>query len=284
MRKVAATVSLLVTAALTACASPNTDVEPAFSRSLPGPAAYLPRSHSHNDYDQKRPLVDALERGFASIEVDVMLMDGELRVGHGEEDVEPTGTLAGLYLDPLRDIARRNICWVYAPSDPPLQLLIDVKSEADATYRALLETLDRYADILTTWTGESPRRGPVTVVLSGNRAIGIIAGEGLRYAAIDGRIGEDRSTLSPEAMPIVSVDWEKLKPSGRTERLATAQSLVAQLHSEGRKVRFWGTPEREDLWRSLVAMDVDYIGTDDVGRLDRLLRAVGNANPRPIDD
>ena len=284
MRKVAVTVSLLVAAALTACASPNTDVEPAFSRSFTGSAAYLPRSHSHNDYDKKRPLVDALERGFASIEVDVILMDGELRVGHGGEDVDPTGTLAGLYLDPLRHIARRNGGWIYAPSDPPLQLLIDVKSEADATYRALRETLDTYADILTTWTEDGPRPGPVTVVLSGNRAIGIIAAEGIRYAAIDGRIAEDRSTLSPEAMPLVSADWERLEPSDRAERLATAQALVEELHREGRKVRFWGTPEREDLWRSLVAMGVDFIGTDDVARLDRLLQAAVDADPRAIDD
>ena len=284
MRKVAVAVSPLIAAALTACASPNTDVEPAFSTSFPVPAAYLPGSHSHNDYDQKRPLVDALERGFASIEVDVILMDGELLVGHGGEDEQTTGTLAGLYLDPLRDIARRNGGWVYAPSDPPLQLLIDVKSEADATYRALHETLDTYADILTIWTGDGQRPGPVTVVLSGNRAIGILRTAALRYMSIDGRIAEDRSTLSPEAMPLVSADWEKLEPSASAERLATAQALVEELHDEGRKVRFWGTPEREDLWRSLVAMGVDYIGTDDVGRLDRLLREAVDIDPRAIDD
>lgn len=31
----------------------------------------LDRAHAHNDYEHARPLIDALERGFGSVEADV---------------------------------------------------------------------------------------------------------------------------------------------------------------------------------------------------------------------
>ena len=42
----------------------------------------LPNAHAHNDYRHGRPLQDALEHGFTSIEADVLLINGELYVGH----------------------------------------------------------------------------------------------------------------------------------------------------------------------------------------------------------
>ena len=193
MKKAAVVVALLIAAGLTAYASGRS------STSLDDlePSPHLPRSHSHNDYAQAEPLVDALGRGFASVEVDVFLVDGALLVAHEEDEVSPSATLRGLYLDPLRGIVSRNGGSPYSSSDQPLQLLVDVKSEADPTYRALHETLQDYADILTSWTETGTRPGPVVVVLSGNRATRLVASETVRYVALDGRVGDDRSTTTP---------------------------------------------------------------------------------------
>jgi hypothetical protein len=61
----------------------------------------LAAAHAHNDYEHDRPLFDALEHGFTSVEADVWLVDGELRVAHDLEDAKPGVTLESLYLDPL---------------------------------------------------------------------------------------------------------------------------------------------------------------------------------------
>ncbi|MEU9588105.1 hypothetical protein AB0D70_32420, partial [Streptomyces werraensis] len=37
----------------------------------------LPRAHAHNDYEHDRPLLDALDHGFTSVEADIYLVDGE---------------------------------------------------------------------------------------------------------------------------------------------------------------------------------------------------------------
>jgi glycerophosphoryl diester phosphodiesterase len=261
-------VSLLLAASLSACTGMRRETEAASSPTV----GYLARTHSHNDYDRGRPLLDAVERGFASVEVDVFLVEGELYVAHDEEDVQPSEKMTRLYLDPLRELVLLRGGWVYAPSDPPLQLLIDVKTPAEETYRVLDETLAAYGDILTSWTRAGITAGPVTAVLSGNRAFDLVFSDTLRYVALDGRVDEERSRWSTVAMPLVSMDWETLRASATEERLVEARELVERVHREGRKVRFWGTPDRERVWASLIAIGVDYIGTDDAGRLQRMLR------------
>ena len=272
--------SLGLAVALVACASADTDHGPVIDL---GATSYLPRSHSHNNYLSRRPLVEALERGFASIEVDVFLVDGQLLVAHDIEDVQPSATLASMYLDPLRAVVRRNGGSVYGHDDPPLQLLVDVKSDADDTYRVLDETLRRYEDMLTTWTDGHATPGAVTVVLSGNRAIRLAENARVRYLALDGRVDEEPASRPVDLIPLVSMDWDDLLSASLPGKLAEAERLVERLHAEGRKVRFWGTPDTENVWTSLAEIGVDYIGADDVPRLDRLLRRVESQASVAID-
>src|SRR5882672_4968668 len=72
---------------------------------LPTP---LPQAHAHNDYEHTRPLFDALDRGFCSVEADVWLVNGQLLVAHDLKDAKPERTLQALYLDPLRERVMRN--------------------------------------------------------------------------------------------------------------------------------------------------------------------------------
>src|SRR2546421_12875443 len=82
----------------------------------------LVHAHAHNDYEHARPLLDALDHGFCSIEADVWLVDGNLLVAHDRDKVKPDRTLRALYLDPLRERVRRNGGGRY-PAGPPAILL-----------------------------------------------------------------------------------------------------------------------------------------------------------------
>jgi glycerophosphoryl diester phosphodiesterase len=263
-----AALGLLAGAVVAGCAP----LSPGLGAPPPDGPDHLAVAHSHNDYERARPLLDALERGFASIEVDVALRGGELYVAHAVEEVRADVTLRAQYLDPLRALARRNGGRVHSGS-APLQLLIDVKTEAEATYRALDAALGDYGELFTTWTPDGVRWGPVTAVISGNRALSSMRADDVRYAAADGRVTDDRSAWSVEDMPLVSVDWEELGTPSPRSRLVEARRLIELLRREGRKVRFWGTLDDETLWRSLVDIGVDYLGTDDPARLERMLRA-----------
>src|SRR5262245_54226321 len=112
------------------------------------PVEPLRQAHAHNDYEHPRPLLDALAHGFCSVEADVWLTDGRLLVGHERNGLRPGRTLETLYLAPLRERVRANGGRVYR-GGPAVFLLIDVKTDAQATYAALAKELARYADILS---------------------------------------------------------------------------------------------------------------------------------------
>src|SRR5437660_12585606 len=91
-----------------------------FAFTTPCPAAEptpLIHTHAHNDYEHKRPLFDALEHGFCSVEADIYLVDGQLLVAHNRSQVKPERTLQALYLDPLRELVKKNGGRVY-PGGP----------------------------------------------------------------------------------------------------------------------------------------------------------------------
>ena len=233
----------------------------------------LRNAHAHNDYEHARPLEDALEHGFISIEADVHLVNDSLFVAHDLDEIEPGRTLESLYLAPLRKRIHRNGGQVY-PDGPPLVLLIDVKSEADATYTALRSILRRYADILTLFTGEEVIEGAVTALVSGNRARDAMLQQKIRFAAYDGRpedIAQHGDT--PAAfIPLISSSWSgitnwsgdgPMPEAGRTR----LRDMVDEAHRQGRMLRFWATPDTSAVWDVLIGEGVDLIGADDLGGL-----------------
>src|SRR5437764_15141577 len=63
---------------------------------LPAPIRPLTRAHAHNDYEHIRPLWDALDRGFGSVEADIWLTGDLLLVAHDKKQVKPDRTLEAL--------------------------------------------------------------------------------------------------------------------------------------------------------------------------------------------
>src|SRR6478609_9716902 len=58
------------------------------------------RAHAHNDYEHPRPLLDALDHRFGSVEADIHLVGDQLLIGHDASELDPSRTLESLYLDP----------------------------------------------------------------------------------------------------------------------------------------------------------------------------------------
>jgi glycerophosphoryl diester phosphodiesterase len=235
------------------------------------PPVPLPQAHAHNDYEHARPLADALDHGFCSVEADIFLRDGQLLVAHDARDLRPERTLEQLYLQPLTARVKANGGRVYKDG-PQFWLLIDQKTAAEPTYKALHEVLARYQDILTSTTGDKHTKRAVTVVISGNRPIDFIKAQPTRHAGIDGRIADLKSDAPAHLMPMISDNWtlhfawrgEGVIPFGQLERL---KSIVDQAHDRGRVVRFWATPETPSLWRDLRNAGVDLINTDKLAEL-----------------
>lgn len=241
----------------------------------------LDRAHAHNDYQHARPLQDALERGFGSIEADIWLVDGALLVAHDRDSVRTERTLEALYLAPLRARIAATEGRVY-PGRPPITLLIDIKSHADSTWRVLEPLLRQYDDVITSWHGDSMTTRPVIAVLSGKRPIATLSAQHTRWAGLDGRLADLTAprNAATKSMPLVSDDWEKITtwrgdgpPPGNVRR-RVAQA-VARAHAQGRRLRFWNTPDVPVVWQLLFDAGVDVIGADDLDGLRRFLSGAG---------
>jgi len=247
----------------------TSSASPAEGKACSGQASSLglERAHAHNDYEHNRPLFDALDHGFKSVEADIWLVDGELIIAHDPEDVpqavQEGRTLESLYLEPLRQTIEQNGGSVY-PGDPDyFTLLIDIKSEAEPTYLALHEVLQEYSDIFTTF-------GP----------------DGVQ----DGRLSDLGVATDQTFVPLISDNftnhftWTGEGPMPEEEREKLI-AIVETAHANDQRVRFWATPEgprkaREAVWAELLAAGVDYINTDNLKALERFLQCY---DPNPTE-
>ncbi len=248
------------------------------------PPVPLPRAHAHNDYEHTRPLVDALDHGFCSVEADVWLIHGQLLVSHDRENAKPERTLQALYLEPLRARVEQGGGRVFR-GGPPLTLLVDVKSDATNTYLALRALLQRYQGMLTRFQAEQTETNAITVIISGNRARALMAAEPVRWAAYDGRMADLDSPASPHFIPWISDNWTQYfqwkggrqeGPLPEKERLKLKE-LAARAHQQGRRLRLWGAPDTIAGWRELADAGVDLINTDDLEGLSRFFASRSTA-------
>ena len=232
---------------------------------------YVRRAHAHNDYYHQRPLLDALEQGFCSVEADVYLANGKLLVGHSRNELTSERTLTSLYLNPLKKIIQKNNGRVH-PDYPWFTLLVDVKSEPVSTYQALHQVLSNYHDILTTTQDNKTTNGAVRVILSGNRAWKEIETTKIRFCGIDGRLDNLGSNKPAHLLPLISDNWkhhfkwdgEGDFPEDEKQKL---DGIVKQAHLSERAVRFWNTPEKQTVWKVLNDAGVDFINTDNLSGL-----------------
>ncbi|MFE6511121.1 phosphatidylinositol-specific phospholipase C/glycerophosphodiester phosphodiesterase family protein [Nocardioides sp. NPDC057767] len=240
-----------------------------------------PQAHAHNDYEHERPLFDALEHGFTSVEADVWLVDGELLVAHDAVDLDPARTLEGLYLAPLKALVKGKGRDVYPGYDGTFQLLIDIKNTGEATYAAIEKELAAYEELFTRYENGVVKDGPVEAVISGDRPLETMRSATRRLSFYDGRMGDLRSGMPASLMPLVSDNWTKvfvwqgIGPMPEAER-RKLHEIVDHAHSQGYRVRFWATPDadgpaREAVWTELLAAGVDHINTDDLEDLDHFL-------------
>ncbi|MEU5591471.1 phosphatidylinositol-specific phospholipase C/glycerophosphodiester phosphodiesterase family protein [Streptomyces sp. NPDC020298] len=246
------------------------------------------RAHAHNDYEHTRPLFDALDHRFGSVEADIFLVGDQLLVAHDATELDPSRTLESLYLDPLAARVKADHGCVYRGWRRPLQLLIDIKTEGSSTYLELDRHLLRYKHLFTTYAHGRVHAGPVTAVISGDRAARTpMEAQTVRRTFYDGRLTDLGSAAPASFIPLISDNWtlnfswlgDGPFPDAERQKL---RSIVADAHAQGQRVRFWATPDtagpaRDALWTQLLAAGVDYFNTDDLAGLETFLDSHPNS-------
>lgn len=252
------------------------------------PRGTLP-AYAHNDYENPRPLHEALERGFRGVEVDVFLVDGTLRIGHDRRRARNGPTFEALYLAPLHMLITR--CRTLTTDGRPFLLAVELKEQSPAAYDELVHLLSRYHSLFTHPTEESVGQPAVEVVLVGWHPVDVPSMRGvdslirLQYRLTHpGRL----ALHDPEGrVRLVTVDYGKTL--GRWSRTrAEREQWIATLHAvkaalPGSLLRVHNVPPRSTVYAMLLEAGVDLIGTKRLERTQCLLSRMGAAmTPRGV--
>jgi len=233
------------------------------------------QAHSHNDYEQNIPFLRAYYQQFGSIEADIFLRNDSIFVAHDQKYITPKNTLAELYLKPLLAQFEKNKGGIYPDKNLKLQLLIDLKTPGKETIPVLIRELQPYLKVF------SPA-GPVTIVLSGDTPAPQDFANYPDYLSFDGRPEVNYSKTQLERVGLISQsfsNYTKWNGKGilvKQEREAL-EAVVKHVHDQGKKVRFWGTPDHINAWKMLMNMGIDYLNTDKVEELGPYLRKRADA-------
>jgi hypothetical protein len=238
-------------------------------------------AHSHNDYEHERPLFDALDCKFKSIEADVFSIGDSLFVAHDFDKIKPGRTLRQLYLEPLKNQIIQNNGSVYGNGEEVI-LFIDIKDDGLKTYQNLHRILTEYKSHLTSFAHEKKKQGSIMVVVSGNRPFEYMQSQTIRYAGFDGRLENLDSGISPDLMPVVSDNWAKYfswdgngeMPEKEKHQL---KNYAEKAKNQGYILRFWNTPnrtteQRKAVWTELKNAGVGLIGVDELKELREFLK------------
>src|SRR5690349_6135073 len=91
--------------------------------------------HAHNDYEKPTPLFNALNSQVFSVEADVFLVDGKLRVAHSADQLDRAKTLNELYIDPIVALFKKNKGYISADTGYKVALMIDIKTGGEEAIR-----------------------------------------------------------------------------------------------------------------------------------------------------
>lgn len=231
---------------------------------------------SHNDYEQEKPLLDALSFGFNCVEADLWLIDGELYVSHEQPAPTPEITFEKLYLAPLAERIRANKGKVYRTGKKPFLLMVDCKTNGEKMLPVLKQKMEPYKELFSTVENGKMKKGAVLFFLSGDNPKKSILSASDSYIFLDGRIDDLGKGISSDLMPVISDNYSKYltwKGEGEipAEQLAKMQGFIRQAHKEGKMFRWWGAPDTPQFKRFFMKEKVDLVGADNLKSLHDIL-------------
>jgi len=214
--------------------------------------------HAHNDYLKKAPFWEAFGTGCASIEVDLILQDGELMVAHEKASIVSERTLKNLYLSPIQNAKKIGLIEEF-----DFHLLIDIKTEAYTTLEMLLQQLKEFEPLL--FSSNNPKG--MKIVVSGNRPKIEDYKDYPEWILFDYQSMELNVNLPWEKIGMVSLNFRRFSVWNGKGRIVQEEreklvSFIDEVHSFDRPVRFWATPESKSAWKAFYDLGIDYINTD----------------------
>ncbi|WP_262711150.1 alkaline phosphatase [Pedobacter frigidisoli] len=239
-----------------------------FSSAVNAQTKSVNRGHSHNDYHQNIPLLQAYYAGMGSIEADVFLSPGALFVAHESTEIKADRTLKNFYLSPLASLYTSNGNHAFEKTDQKLQLVIDIKQDHMNVLNELIAELKNFGDVFNA----SKNPDAIKIVIRGDMPTPSNFKNWPDYIYFDGR-PEIRYT--PEELKYVAMISQDIKKyslwNGKgvptPADFAKLKKVIDDAHQLNKPFRFWATTDNPNTWIVLGRMGADWINTDHPERL-----------------
>jgi alkaline phosphatase len=221
------------------------------------------RSHSHNDYKQNIPFLQAYYAGAGSIEADVFLLNGKLYVAHERKEIAEDRTLSSLYFKPLATLFKKNGNRPYADTSYKLQLVVDIKEDHEHVIPALIKELEPYKSIFN----DPANKHTVRLVLSGNMPSPAQFHNYPSYIFYDGRPNIKYSPSELKQIAMISDELSRYtnwngKGTPTSADSLKLKTLTNAAHTQSKPFRFWATQDSPNTWIQLEKLGADWINTD----------------------
>lgn len=255
---------------------------PAVARAQDGcPRAALP-AYAHNDYENARPLHDALALGYRGAEADVFVVEGTLRVGHDRAQAERGPTLEDAYFAPLAALVRR--CGTLTADGRPFLLTLEFKRPSAPGDDALAALVARYRAAFSR-DGQGTEPAVLVVLVGFHPATLPRTPDGAAAYGVHWRLARPDVRVPPALSPdvrLISVDYGKTM-GRRWTRAATRRRWLATLRAAkaaapDRLLRVHNVPVDSAVYAALLDAGVDLVGTKRLAQSHALL--VRLARPR----
>ena len=91
-----------------------------------------------------------------------------------------------------------------------------------------------------------------------------------RFLFIDGRINDVHRQEPTSLMPLISLNWSTVQLYRLLGKGDEFMKKCADLaHSQGKKLRIWGAPNTESVWKRMMRNNIDWLSIDDHERFAR---------------
>ena len=215
--------------------------------------------HSHNDYGQPEPLVNALRHKVYSLEADIYLVNDTLKVAHDKKDIVTAPALFSLYIQPIVNLFQAHDGKISHDPDYTPVLMIDIKENGEAVLSKLVKLLSSYPPVF------DRRINPkaVQIVISGDRGDRSKWTSWPHFILFDGRIKEHYSDEQLERVAFISDSYfNYAREKDKVDSLI--RQLTEKSHEMKKPVRLWAIPDHGSSWTHLRKLGVDIINTDKV--------------------
>lgn len=229
--------------------------------SLQGQSLFIDKAISAKDHKRKNPLIEALNLGYNGISAELKLKKGILYCGNK--------TLKELYLEPLKLRSENGIRYVHPSYTEEFLIYLDVVSDSNATYQALLIEIESYKNMLTSFEGTKRNKKPVRIVLGRNVPFGTLYTCPLRYLfAAESALNMNTSINETFCyLSNLSLDdnykWNGVKNMPNMEYLSLI-AHVKRVHKAGRIIRIYDLPENPNAFDIIYGSGVDLLDIEDI--------------------